>query len=61
MSKNEGKSEILLRLFLHLEYRIPMNIPVPGNELLHRGHMHRGQLSVARVHRALLAVHRLHL
>ena len=61
MSKNEGKSEILLRLFLHLEYRIPMNIPVPGNELLHRGHMHLGQLSVARVHRALLAVHRLHL
>ena len=59
MRNNEEDNEILQRLFLHLEYRILMNIPVPGNELLHRGHMHRG--SVSRVHRALPAVHRLHL
>lgn len=57
MKDNEGNNDILLHLFLHLEYRVPMNIPVPDNELLHRGHMHRGQ----QVHRAFPAAHRLHL
>lgn len=61
MKNNEGNREVLLRLLLHLEYQIPMNIPVPDNELLHRGHMHRGQLSVSQVHRAVSAVHRLYL
>lgn len=53
MKDNEGNNDILL----HFEYRIPMNIPVPDNELLRRGHMHRGQ----QVHRVLPAAHRLHL